>query len=161
MGWRITGVGQKALYIVVGYAASALFYFVLRTWLLDPHSWPYGLIALIGNLAYNIVGVRIFRGYLEPVRPPRPWWRWTGRPKAGFWLGALNLFAVLGTLPEFWPRDGQGPHYVLATLNLLGLAIPAFGYFNSSLRLRLHPDLWSQRRPKAPAKTRELASPKA
>jgi hypothetical protein len=146
--WRISGLWQKTLYIVLGYAAFVLLFLVLRTWLFSPHSWAYAVIALLGNLAYTGVGVRIFRGYLEPLAPPRPWWRWTGRPKAGFWLGALSLFAAVGSIQGLWPRAGQPANFAVSLLSLIGQGILAAGYFNSSFRLRRHSELWSQRRPK-------------
>ena len=147
--WRLTEIWQKALFLVVGWGVLALFLFVLRTWVLDSHSWTYALIGLVVQLGYTFVGVRIFRGYLEPTAPPRLWWRWTGRPKAGFWLGALYAATTLSELQEFWPRAGLGVNYALASLNMLESAMVAVGFLNSSFRLRPHPELWSQRRGKA------------
>ncbi len=147
-GWRITEVWQKSLYIVVGYAVSAAFFFALRTWVFAVSTWQYEIIALVLNLAYVVLAVRTFRGYLEPVEPARPWWRWTGRPKAGFWLGGLHAFATVGVLPEFWPQRGHSADIGFAILNVLAVAIPALGYLNSSIRLQRHPEIWSQHRPK-------------
>ena len=143
---RVTEIWQKALYIVVGYAAIALFFFVLRTWILDQHAWPYALIAFVVNLAFTIVGVRVFRGYLEPISPPRAWWRWTGRPKAGFWLGAFQIIGGLGAIQEFWPHGQLSSEAPVAVLNILSSAVTGFGYLNSSFRLSRHPELWSQQR---------------
>jgi hypothetical protein len=149
--WRITEIWQKALYIAIGYVVLAAFFFGLRTWLLSENSWPYALIGFVMNLAYTLLGVRIFRGYHEPVAEPRAWWRWTGRPKAGFWLGALHLFALLAAIQDFWPRDGLATSLPGGILNSALFVIVAFGYLNSSLRLRLHPELWSDRRRKETA----------
>jgi hypothetical protein len=144
--WRITEVWQKLVYIVGGYAVFVLFFWALRTYLLDAKSLPYASIAFALNIAYTIVGVRVFRGYLEPVEPPRAWWRWTGRPKAGFWLGALNVLAATADAQDFWPRDGHSPDISVAVLNILAATVTAIGYLNSSFRLQRHPELWSSRR---------------
>jgi hypothetical protein len=144
--WRLTEVWEKTLYIVIGYAVVALLFFVLRTWLLDGTSWQYAVIGLLINLAFVLVAVRTFRGYLEPAAPPRPWWRWSGRPKAGYWLGTLNLLVGVTAIQDFWPRHGLTPDVPVTILNILESAIVAFGYLNSSFRLRQQPELWSQRR---------------
>ena len=109
LNWRITTVRQKVLYIVLGSATIALFFLALRTLLLDGRSWPYAAIGLLINLTYTLLGVRTFRGHLEPAAPPRPWWRWTGRPKAGYWLGSLNLLGGYGVIQDFWPHRGLTP----------------------------------------------------
>jgi hypothetical protein len=155
--WRLTTVWQKALYIAAGWAVMALFLLALRTWLFDQHSWPYQTIGLVATLSYTLVGVRIFRGYLEPVIAPRAWWRWTGRPKAGFWLGALSLFATLSVFPNFWLSHDVVPNVPLLVLNVSESAFTALGYLNSSFRLRRHPELWSQRRNRMIAQTRPRA----
>jgi hypothetical protein len=147
--WRITEVWQKTLYIVVGFAAIELFLFALSAWGLDPKSWPHALLFFLVNIGYTLVGVRTFRGYREPTSAPRAWWRWTGRPKAGFWLGALHLVALTGGIQDFWPRSGLTLQLPAAVLNIALLASIAFGYLNSSFRLRRHPELWSQRRRQA------------
>lgn len=51
---------------------------------------------------------RSFRGPVEPVGPPRPWWRLTARPLAAWWLGAFYLLGGLVELPrhpEDWPLE--------------------------------------------------------
>jgi hypothetical protein len=157
--WRITEIWQKTLYIAIGYVVFAPFLFGLRTWLLSENSWPYALIGFVINLGYTLLGVRIFRGYHERVAEPRAWWRWTGRPKAGFWLGGLHLFALLGTVQEFWTRDGLAPELPVAILNSALFLIVAFAYLNSSFRLRLHPELWSDRRRNQQADGRQHERP--
>jgi hypothetical protein len=151
--WRITEIWQKVLYVLVGYAAIALFFLALRTWLLDQHAWPYALIAFVVNTAFTIAGIRIFRGYLEPVQPSRAWWRWTGRPKAGFWLSALHIIGGIGAIQEFWPHSQLPSEAPAAALNILSSAVAGLGYLNSSFRLCRHPELWSQRRREPTADT--------
>jgi hypothetical protein len=144
--WRITTICGKVVYVVVGYVAIALFFWALRSWLLDPRGWAYAAIALIVNLAFTLVGVRAFRGFMEPAEPPRPLWRWTGRPRAGFWLGALYLISALVTIRGFWPDHGRPPEIVMTILNLLESALLGIGYLRSSLTLRPLEILWSKRR---------------
>jgi hypothetical protein len=146
--WRIVEVWQKTLYIVIGYALPASLFFVLRTWLLPEDSVPYALLALVLNLGYTFVGVRVFRGYLEPVAPPRAWWRWTGRPRAGFWLCALHVVALLGVVQDFRALDGFADNLLLTVVNTATFTILAAGYLFSSFRLQLHPELWSHLRMK-------------
>jgi len=146
LNWRITTVRQKVLYIVLGSATIALFFLALRTWLLDGRSWPYAAIGVLINLSYTLLAVRTFRGHLEPAAPPRPWWRWTGRPQAGYWLGSLNLLAGCGAIRDFWPHRGLTPDLPAVIMNVLVFLIISFGYFNSSFRLRRHPELWSQKK---------------
>ena len=147
--WRITEVRHKALFIVSGIVTSAALLFVVRTWIFPGNSWLYLVLALLVNMGFNLAGVRIFRGYREPVAPPRLWWRWTGRPKAGFWLGSIQVLVTLTALQELWPQHGHRPDPLAAILNIVSNAVIAFGYLNSSFRLRRHPDLWSERRAKA------------
>ena len=144
LNWRITTVRQKVLYIVLGSATIALFFLALRTWLLDGRSWPYAAIGVLINLSYTLLAVRTFRGHLEPAAPPRPWWRWTGRPKAGYWLGSLNLLGGYGAIQDFWLHRGLTPDLPAVIMNVLVFLIISSGYFNSSFRLRRHPELWSQ-----------------
>jgi hypothetical protein len=146
LNWRLTKVWQKVLYVALGWGVLALTLFVLRTWGFETGSWAYALVGFVGDLAYTFIGVRSFRGYLEPSMPPRLWWRWSGRPKAGFWLGAFYTVSALSSLEFFWPRDGRTVDYLLASLTTLSSIVVAVGYFNSSFRLRARPDLWSRRR---------------
>ena len=64
--WRLTKIWKKTIYIVGGRLVLTAGFFALRTWVID---------------AFIVVGVRNFRGYLEPLASPRLWWRMTGRPK--------------------------------------------------------------------------------
>jgi len=134
---------------VLSWGVAALVLLMLRTWLLDSRSWLYALTLVAANLTPQIVGVRVFRGYLEPLEPPRPWWRWTGRPKAGFWLGSLHLVGALSFVQQVAPRHGPVPGMPLVIATVAASVIAAFGYLNSSFRLLRRPELWSQRRQKS------------
>lgn len=144
--WRITEIWQKTLYIVVGWAVPAGILLVLRTWLLDQNSILYASISFVLSLTYTLIGVRTFRGYREPVAPPRPWWRWTGRPRAAFWIAALYLFTLPGEIGDFWPRHGLAAPVPVLIVTVAMTAIVFVGYLNSFFRLRQHPELWSERR---------------
>jgi hypothetical protein len=145
--WRISGVWQKALYIALGWGITPLVLLMLgRTWLLHSSSWLHLSISFAVGWTFQIVGVRVFRGHLEPLDPPRSWWRWTGRPKAGFWLGSLNLLGALSFFFEMLTRHGPVPSVERVIVGVASSLIAAFGYLNSSFRLLRRPELWSQRR---------------
>ena len=86
------------------------------------------------NNAWEVVSMvavvaiaRSFRGWDEPVAPPRAWWRLTARPVAGWWLAVLYLLAAATPVNRGWH-----PELLLdgVTSLLLGLA-----FLNSSIRL--------------------------
>ena len=61
----------------------------------------------------------------------------------------INLgYTLLGVAQELWPHDGHPPNLPVGMLNNALSLIIAFGYLNSSFRLRRHPELWSDRRRK-------------
>jgi hypothetical protein len=130
---------------------TALLLFAFRSWVVDANSWQYAVFGVLINLSYTLIAVRTFRGYLEPAVRPRPWWRWTGRPKAGYWLGALYLLAGISAIQNFWPQNGLATAAPLTILSILESVFVAFGYLNSSFRLRGRPASWSQRRRNSPA----------
>ena len=142
--WRITKAWQKFLFVVIGYVGLAALLFAIRTWLLPIGSLPYILLSVVLSVAFPLLGVRTFRGYLEPVEPPRAWWRWTGRPAAGCWLGGLAILALLGGLRDYWPEGAVPANYPAAVLYSVQMAFIAGGYLNSSFRLLRHRDQWSQ-----------------
>ena len=86
-----------------------------------------------------VLGSRWFRGTDEPVEPPRPWWRMTAQPPAGYLLAVLfllnagtqayallvNDLATLAAVGVLWPTV-----IALACHGLIGLA-----YLHSSIRL--------------------------
>jgi len=89
MSWsplRLTQKRWKAVYIVGGYLVI-----VLITALL-PQGGGLAIFTVILDVAWIYGGTRIFRGAGELVQVPRPWWRMTARPRAGFVLG-IFIFA--------------------------------------------------------------------
>jgi uncharacterized membrane protein YfcA len=57
-----------------------------------------GILRSILVLLLILLAGRVFRGAREPGDQPRPWWRMTGAPTAGFVLGAIFGIAALGLL---------------------------------------------------------------
>jgi len=54
------------------------------------------------------------------------------------------LLGGYGAIQDFWPHRGLTPDLPAVIMNVLVFLIISFGYFNSSFRLRQHPELWSQ-----------------
>ncbi len=106
------------LMVVVNYALGVL----LRS------AVPGLVAALIGEVlgtALLVAVARSFRGPVEPVAPPRPWWRLTARPLAAWWIGGFYLLGGIVALPrhpEDWP--------VLVSSLLVGAA-----FLNCGVRL--------------------------
>ncbi|MGN7800087.1 hypothetical protein [Leifsonia sp. 22587] len=89
--------------------------------------------------AVTIIAVaRSFRGWGEPVAPPRAWWRLSARPLIGWWLGALYLLSASSPL---FDSDSRNDGWVILSVEFafLGLA-----FLNSSIRLTAQ-----RRRPQA------------
>ena len=129
---RITTVTGKIIYIVgvFGLILVVNVFFIYR--FVNPTVDV--LIVAVLNVAYVIVGVRTFRGAGENRDDPRPWWRATARPAAGFWLGGalafLAFIAGVGALSSR-PEDSFVP-----TIACLAYALLAVFYLHSSYRLR-------------------------
>jgi len=89
-----------------------------------------------------LLATRLFRGATEPGPEPRPWWRMTGRPLAGFVLGGILAFATIAlvlyaygietekAVAELRPQEP----YVIVTAVLFGTL--AVLYLTSSIRIR-------------------------
>jgi hypothetical protein len=121
---RITRPLTKTAYIVGG--SVVLFGFGRLTVGLPELARTVLQLALF--FPYLIVAVRSFRGRFEPVAPPRPWWRMTGRPKAGFWIAGFELVGAIST--AFFPEGLEyWPVYVVDN-GVIGLF-----YLNSSIQL--------------------------
>ncbi|SEA64401.1 hypothetical protein [Leifsonia sp. 21MFCrub1.1] len=128
---RITSVTGKIAYVVGVFAFILLLNgFVIANLVnatLDV------LIVAALNVAYVIVGVRCFRGADENRTDPRPWWRATARPAAGFWIGGglilLAFVSGVGALASR-PEGALIPAVACLTYAVLGTF-----YLNSSVRL--------------------------
>ncbi|QNE37385.1 hypothetical protein [Leifsonia shinshuensis] len=129
---RITTITGKIIYIVGAFGLIlALNFFVIDRLVnaaLDV------LIVAILNVAYVIVGTRAFRGAGENREDPRPWWRATARPAAGFWLGAI--LAVLAFISCVGALASKPENSFVPAVACISYALLAAYYLNSSYRLR-------------------------
>lgn len=82
-------------------------------------------------LGLVLVATRCFRGPGEPVEPPRPWWRATNRPAAGYVLGVLFLVQAVAVLT----RSGSGAVLALGLCSAVVDVVVAAYFLHSSVRL--------------------------
>jgi hypothetical protein len=129
---RITTITGKIIYIVGGFGLIlALNFFIIDRLVnaaLDV------LIVAVLNVAYVILGTRTFRGEGENREDPRPWWRATARPAAGFWLGAA--LAVLAFISCVGALASKPENSFVPAVACISYALLAAFYLNSSYRLR-------------------------
>ena len=102
---RITSTWVKVLYILLWGASN---FAVVNSVLGSLPLWPRVGLGMVWEAAWFVVAVRSFRVADEPLVPPRPWWKATGRPKASFVLGtlmALGLALSTGNafVDQTWP----------------------------------------------------------
>ena len=98
-------------------------------WLLAlalPHLAQAVVFEIVMDVAL-VTMARSFRGFGEPVEPPRPWWRLTARPLAGWWLGGLW---ILGAFNVFLSKSSE-----LSIPAAIGSLILGVAFLNSSIRL--------------------------
>lgn len=122
--WKVVYVAVAVTVIVAAYAE------------LVPRTLPYPVNVLVMNaivVAVVAVGCRSFRGRGEDVAAPRPWWRMTARPTAGFVIAALVLVNAAGAVvvAVFVPT-GRPLEVVLNPA--VDVVVGAF-YLHSSIRL--------------------------
>jgi hypothetical protein len=137
MRLRILNPYGKFLYVLVGWIAVVLINLLVVA-LVGPVVGP--VLYVVVLFGWILVGARIFRVPEEPIEPPRPWWRLTGRPTAGFVLAALfalqaitnQLTLVIGDRG----RAGEDGGTASVTVVTVACAIAAVAYLASSLRLR-------------------------
>lgn len=130
---RLVQKRWKALYIVGGFIATVPLFVLLAA---IPSMIVGATLATILQSAWILYGVRIFRGPEEVLITPRPWWRMTARPRAGFLLGAVFLYGAVGQL---FPLGLKGPPIatdpVYAVSGIIEFGALAVLYFASSVRL--------------------------
>ena len=123
---RLTQRRWKAIYIVGGY----LVIFVVNVLL--PQGGGVAIMTLILDVVWIYGGTRIFRGAGELIQPPRPWWRMTASPRAGFVLGIL-VFAP--AVIFYIALVATEPFVAAWWLFMLENAVWAVLYISSSVRL--------------------------
>jgi uncharacterized membrane protein YfcA len=88
-----------------------------------------------------LLAARVFRAEGEESVDPRPLWRMTGRPTAGFVLGSITGLVAIGLVlygfgiesqPQFHRFVSQEPYVVVSAILFAGLAVL---YLTSSARL--------------------------
>jgi hypothetical protein len=129
---RITTVTGKITYVVGVFVLILLLNIFIFARLVNP-TFDVMIVAIL-NLAYVIVGVRIFRGVDENRTDPRPWWRATAKPAAGFWIGgALAFAAFVSGVGAFASKPENA---IVPAISCLSYAALALFYLNSSIRLQ-------------------------
>lgn len=88
--------------------------------------------ALILTLGMVALFVRIFRGEGEPL-PPRPLWKLTAKPTAGFVVAAIFAVQAVSLLTTNWAVQTEQALSMTAAILYLLIAV---AFVNSSLRLR-------------------------
>ena len=129
MDWgplRLTQKRWKAVYIVGGYLAIAVITALL------PQGSGLAIITVILDAVWIYGGTRIFRGAGELVQPPRPWWRMTARPRAGFALGILVFAPAAAVYVAYAAVEPFGSAWWLLMLENVVWAVL---YISSSVRL--------------------------
>ncbi|MCU1529554.1 MAG: hypothetical protein JWP75_3317 [Frondihabitans sp.] len=100
----------------------------------------YGVLATI----LMIIAVRTFRVVEEDIAAPRPYWRLTGRPTAGYWLAALNVLGAIAEVTNAVVHPPASQQTALEQVQQLPVFVVlhvvislgwALLYFRSSLRL--------------------------
>jgi hypothetical protein len=133
---RIRQWYAKMLYII---AAIAIWYFGGG---LPPTDFSRGILRSALVFVLFIVAARVFRSTAETDEQPRPWWRMTGRPLAGFVLGSVLAVAVIvlclnaygvETMRSLLLYAGEDVFDVVTAVLCAALAVL---YFTSSARLR-------------------------
>lgn len=129
---RITSITGKISYIVGVFALILILNVFVFARLVNP-TFDVLIVAVL-NVAYVIVGVRIFRGAGENRNDPRAWWRATARPAAGFWIG--GLLAVLAFISGVGAFASDPEDAFIPALACLSYALLALFYLHSSVRLQ-------------------------
>ncbi|MDO7883130.1 hypothetical protein [Antiquaquibacter soli] len=117
----------KALYIVGCWLLTFGLVWLAAPLLPEPMLQTLATVLEFGWIYY---GTRIFRGREELLVVPRPWWRMTARPRAGFLLGPLFLFGAAQAVLFLFAQPG----WAWAT-SLVEYAALAALYLGSSITL--------------------------
>jgi uncharacterized membrane protein YfcA len=133
---RLRSWYAKLAYVIV---AIAIYYL---SGYLAPTDNSRGILRSCLVFVLVLLAVRVFRGATETGDEPRPWWRMTGRPPAGFVLcavtGLVAIALILYTVgvenePMFRHLLSQEPYVVVTAILFAALAVL---YGTSSARLR-------------------------
>jgi uncharacterized membrane protein YfcA len=126
----------KLLYVVVGVAI----YYIGGG--VPPTDTSRGILRSVLVFLLFLLAARVFRSVDEPGDEPRPWWRMTGAPFAGFVLGVVFglgaiVFAVsaygVETVKAVRAFRSQEPIDIVSVVLFAALSVL---YLTSSVRLR-------------------------
>jgi hypothetical protein len=126
---RVVQKRWKAVYLVLFVIASIEMGMVLDAMKATVVA---SIIANVFSLGAIYFATRIFRVKEELLLAPRPWWKLTGRPRAGFVLGAYGGAGLL-LMPILMIVD---PTYRFTFVDVIGSVVMSYLYFASSVRLR-------------------------
>jgi hypothetical protein len=128
-GLRITSAGGKVGFFVAGYVGlfcPGLFPALLFNFTVG------AVIYVVLFLVWATLGTRCFRGDGEPVEPPRPWWKLTAKPTAGWILATLLFLQAVWVLTSSLAGPGAAGSVLVAAVYFIVAAL----FVHSSVRLR-------------------------
>jgi len=125
---RLTQKRWKALYIAGFLLVGMILGFGLTRLDTDVLTALITSSVLLGGV---LGGARIFRGRNELLLAPRPWWRMTAKPLAGFVLGAWWAMGALNSILLLW----AGRSAAVSIIDGVPVLLLAVLYFASSIRL--------------------------
>jgi hypothetical protein len=133
---RLRSWWAKLLYVI----ASLAIYYVVGG--LAPTNLSRGILRSVIVVILVMAAVRVFRGAAEEGDEPRPWWRMTGGPLAGFILGGVLALTTIGLCLNAYGVESKtierifaGQDIYDAVTAVLVAALAVF-YITSSVRLR-------------------------
>ena len=119
----------KALYVVGGFFVT---FGIFRVINFLPNELVTATLTTVVQVAWIYYATRIFRGEEELLVSPRPWWRVTARPRAGFTLAALWVISAAGSLYSIFTSDRYVITYASSVIEFTALTAL---YLYSSIRL--------------------------
>jgi uncharacterized membrane protein YfcA len=131
----------RSWYVKLAYIVVAIAIYYLGGGL-APTDNSRGILRSVIVFLLVLLAARVFRGATEFGNQPRPWWRMSGAPMAGFVLGTILGLATIGLglygiglSTESVVREfrSQGPYVAVSAVLF---AILAVLYLTSSVRLR-------------------------
>ena len=144
---RITKTGHKVLYIIGFLAGNTGINLGAR--FINPTDHVafvlWNLLSAGWAIAAVLIAARTFRGDNEFPGSERPWWRWTARPRAGWWLAAYFCFPLVIVVVSLVSESLRFPTLWLVLwyrwVGALVIAALVAGYLNSSIQLHRRPEL--------------------
>ena len=140
---RITTVWVKVLsfaaWIVVGQIVAFAF-----------SSTPPWVSATIGQVFFVfwvVLAARTFRVAGEPVAPPRPWWKASGRPRASFVLAMLCAVVAVASAATVIAEPSPYPNAAFWVVNAVAYFALTVFFLVSGIQQRRNPPASNLRAP--------------